>query len=111
MPPGDMRKHGPRFQEGLVKNLILVDRVTELAKKKGCTTVQLALAWLLAKGPGAGWHGQYIASHNRGNRGRPDGVRCSLAIKIDNAHQLHTYIQLKLASNNRHKRLVQIQLG
>ncbi|MEW5318005.1 MAG: hypothetical protein WDW38_009259 [Sanguina aurantia] len=58
MLPGDMRKHGPRFQEGLVKNLTLVDRVTELAKKKGCTTVQLALAWLMAKGPGAGWRGQ-----------------------------------------------------
>jgi aryl-alcohol dehydrogenase-like predicted oxidoreductase len=32
------------------KNLILVERLNELAKKKGCTSAQLTLAWLLAQG-------------------------------------------------------------
>lgn len=32
------------------KNLKLVDAVNELAKRKGCTASQLALAWVLAQG-------------------------------------------------------------
>ncbi len=32
-----------------VQNLTLVERVRELAAKKGCTPGQLALAWLLNK--------------------------------------------------------------
>lgn len=41
----------PRFQgENFGKNLALVAQVQELAKKKGCTPSQLALAWVLAQG-------------------------------------------------------------
>ncbi len=41
----------PRFsEENFGNNLVLVDRVSELAKKKGCTPSQLALAWLLKQG-------------------------------------------------------------
>jgi aryl-alcohol dehydrogenase-like predicted oxidoreductase len=49
---GDFRKvEAPRFNsENFPKNLILVDRLNELAKKKGCTSAQLTLAWLLAQG-------------------------------------------------------------
>jgi aryl-alcohol dehydrogenase-like predicted oxidoreductase len=48
----DWRKNHPRFQgENFKKNLDLVRRVQELAREKGCTPGQLALAWLLAKGP------------------------------------------------------------
>ena len=32
-------------------NKPFVDRITELAKRKGATTAQLSLAWLLAKKP------------------------------------------------------------
>jgi aryl-alcohol dehydrogenase-like predicted oxidoreductase len=50
----DYRQHSPRFQgENFVKNLELVKAVETLAKKKGCTAAQLALAWVLAKAPGA----------------------------------------------------------
>src|SRR5678815_2921537 len=39
-----------RFQgEHLERNLALVDRLEALAASKGCTTSQLALAWILAK--------------------------------------------------------------
>src|SRR5438105_9180040 len=49
---GDWRKNHPRFQgENFRKNLDLVRRVEELAREKRCTPSQLALAWLLAKGP------------------------------------------------------------
>jgi aryl-alcohol dehydrogenase-like predicted oxidoreductase len=48
----DYRRHSPRFQgENFAKNLILVDRVEQIAKEKRCTPAQLALAWLLAQGP------------------------------------------------------------
>jgi len=50
-PEGDTRRNHPRFQgENFKKNLQLVDEVGAMAREKGCTTAQLALAWVLAKG-------------------------------------------------------------
>ncbi|HEX7603562.1 MAG TPA: aldo/keto reductase [Polyangiaceae bacterium] len=47
----DYRRGSPRFQgENFAKNLELVGHVEELAKAKGCTTSQLALAWVLTRG-------------------------------------------------------------
>jgi aryl-alcohol dehydrogenase-like predicted oxidoreductase len=47
----DYRRNSPRFQgENFQKNLDLVARVEAIAKEKGCTPGQLALAWLLAQG-------------------------------------------------------------
>jgi len=51
LPPEDFRRNHPRFQgENFQKNLDLVRRVEEIAREKGCTPSQLALAWLLARG-------------------------------------------------------------
>ena len=48
---GDFRTFAPRFsEENFPKNLQLVDRLTELAEKKGVTPSQLTLAWILAQG-------------------------------------------------------------
>ena len=50
-PEGDTRRNHPRFQgDNFAKNLQLVDEVGAMAREKGCTTAQLALAWVLAKG-------------------------------------------------------------
>ncbi len=47
----DYRRFSPRFQgDNFAKNLGLVEHVTALAKQKGCTPGQLALAWVLARG-------------------------------------------------------------
>jgi aryl-alcohol dehydrogenase-like predicted oxidoreductase len=47
----DYRRQSPRFQgDNFQKNLDLVRRVEEIAKERGCTTAQLALAWVLAQG-------------------------------------------------------------
>jgi aryl-alcohol dehydrogenase-like predicted oxidoreductase len=47
----DYRRNSPRFQgENFAKNLELVRRIEEIAREKGCTPSQLALAWLLAQG-------------------------------------------------------------
>ena len=48
----DWRRNHPRFQgENFQQNLDLVRRVEAIAREKRCTPGQLALAWLLAKGP------------------------------------------------------------
>jgi aryl-alcohol dehydrogenase-like predicted oxidoreductase len=47
----DFRRHGPRFSgANLEANLVLVDKLKELAAEKGVTAGQLALAWVLAQG-------------------------------------------------------------
>jgi len=47
----DFRKHNPRFQgENFQRNLDLVERVQEIAREKGATPAQLALAWVLSRG-------------------------------------------------------------
>jgi aryl-alcohol dehydrogenase-like predicted oxidoreductase len=49
--PDDFRLTNPRFQgENFARNLQLVDSVVEMAKAKGCTPSQLALAWLVSQG-------------------------------------------------------------
>lgn len=48
----DVRRNYPRFSpENFPKNVALVDRLGELAAGLGCTTSQLALAWLYHKSP------------------------------------------------------------
>ena len=47
----DCRRNYPRFQgDNFEKNLEFVEQIVELARRKGCTPAQLALAWLLAQG-------------------------------------------------------------
>ncbi|MDS4031553.1 MAG: aldo/keto reductase [Candidatus Contendobacter sp.] len=47
----DYRRTSPRFQgENFARNLALVEQVQTLARRKGCTAAQLALAWVFAQG-------------------------------------------------------------
>jgi aryl-alcohol dehydrogenase-like predicted oxidoreductase len=51
LDPDDYRRRSPRFQgENFAKNLRLADEVNAIAREKGCTPSQLALAWVLAQG-------------------------------------------------------------
>ena len=48
---GDFRRHAPRYnKENFHKNIKLVEKLQEIAKRNGCTSGQLSLAWLLAQG-------------------------------------------------------------
>jgi len=48
----DFRSRLPRFtSEALPQNLKLVEALSVIAKEKGATLVQIALAWVLARGP------------------------------------------------------------
>ena len=51
LPADDYRRNAPRFQgEAFARNLELVAEIEAMAKHKGCTPAQLALAWVLAQG-------------------------------------------------------------
>ena len=51
IPADDYRRTSPRFQgENFQKNLSLVARIETMARAKGCTPSQLALAWVMAQG-------------------------------------------------------------
>ncbi len=51
LAPDDFRRSIPRFQgENFERNLSLVRRVEELARARGVTPAQLALAWVLSRG-------------------------------------------------------------
>jgi aryl-alcohol dehydrogenase-like predicted oxidoreductase len=48
----DFRRSSPRFQgDNFAKNMSLVEKVGALARSRGVTPAQLALAWVLARGP------------------------------------------------------------
>jgi aryl-alcohol dehydrogenase-like predicted oxidoreductase len=48
---GDTRKRQPRYAgDNLAHNRALAQKVEAIAKRKGCTPAQLALAWVLAQG-------------------------------------------------------------
>jgi aryl-alcohol dehydrogenase-like predicted oxidoreductase len=50
--PRDGRGRFPRFQgENLRRNLALVESLRALAAEKGATPSQLAIAWVLSRGP------------------------------------------------------------
>jgi aryl-alcohol dehydrogenase-like predicted oxidoreductase len=49
---GDFRSMSPRFQgENLEHNLELVERLRSVADAKGATVAQVAIAWVLSRGP------------------------------------------------------------
>jgi aryl-alcohol dehydrogenase-like predicted oxidoreductase len=51
LPADDRRRQHPRFQDrNFDHNLALIHRIEDIAKGKGVTPGQLALAWLLAQG-------------------------------------------------------------
>jgi aryl-alcohol dehydrogenase-like predicted oxidoreductase len=51
LAPDDFRRNNPRWEgENFEKNMRLVERITEVARSKGVTPGQIALAWVLSKG-------------------------------------------------------------
>jgi aryl-alcohol dehydrogenase-like predicted oxidoreductase len=51
IPDDDFRRHNPRFQgDNFYKNLDLVRHIQNVAKAKGATPAQIALAWVIAQG-------------------------------------------------------------
>ena len=52
LPADDWRRNDPRYStENMPKNLAIVDAIAEVARRHGVSNAQVALAWLLARGP------------------------------------------------------------
>ena len=50
-PVGEIRSRMPRFQgDNLARNRALVEALQAIAKDKGCTTAELAIAWVASRG-------------------------------------------------------------
>ncbi|HTP59605.1 MAG TPA: aldo/keto reductase, partial [Spirochaetia bacterium] len=48
---GDFRSVSPRFRaDNFARNRAMVEKVEAMARGKGCTAAQLALAWVLSRG-------------------------------------------------------------
>jgi aryl-alcohol dehydrogenase-like predicted oxidoreductase len=51
LPADDYRRNNPRFkEENFDQNMLIVERIEELAKAKSATTAQIAIAWVLSQG-------------------------------------------------------------
>src|SRR5262249_35098575 len=51
LAPNDWRRSNPRFQgEQFQHNLAIADTIRDIAREKGITSAQLALAWVMAQG-------------------------------------------------------------
>jgi aryl-alcohol dehydrogenase-like predicted oxidoreductase len=51
LPENDFRRTNPRFQgENFDKNLKLVEKLEDIAREKGVTASQIALAWVISRG-------------------------------------------------------------
>jgi len=51
LPPSDFRRWSPRFQsDNLGRNLALVESLRDLARVRGATVAQVAIAWALSRG-------------------------------------------------------------
>jgi len=49
--PKDFRRNNPRMKAGVFeRNRPLVEKIEDMAARKGCTAAQLALAWVLSRG-------------------------------------------------------------
>ena len=99
LPENDWRRDAPRFQgDNLQTNLKIVDRIEELAKEKGCTPAQLALAWVLAKG-------EYIVPIVGTKRRRyleEDVAAVNLKLAQDDIQRLDEAVPLGAAAGNRY---------
>lgn len=77
---GGARAHLPRFRpNNFERNRALVAAVTDIAREKGVTTAQLAIAWVLARGP------RIVPVIGARRRGQLDEALGALAITLDAA--------------------------
>ncbi len=85
LAPDDWRRNNPRFQgDNFQKNLDLVGKVEQLAKAKGSTPAQLALAWLLSRGEDV----IPIPGSTRSERVRENAGAASVKLSADDLRSL-----------------------
>jgi aryl-alcohol dehydrogenase-like predicted oxidoreductase len=87
LAPDDWRRQNPRFQgENFRKNLALVEALESMARDKGTTAAQLALAWLLTRGE----HVVPIPGMRRIARLEENAAAAGIALTGDELERLET---------------------
>ncbi len=104
----DYRRQSPRFQgENFEKNLEVVRRVERLAKDKGCTPAQLALAWILAQDANfAPIPGTKKVSRLQENAGALD-----VELSADELAQINEIFPTDVAAGGRYPEKIMDQVG
>lgn len=106
--PDDYRRSSPRFQgENFQRNLDLVLRVQTLARARGATASQLALAWLLAKQP----HVVPIPGTKRRKYLEENVGAVSLSLTADEIAQIDAAFPLGAAAGQRYPETMMTSLG
>jgi aryl-alcohol dehydrogenase-like predicted oxidoreductase len=99
LAPDDWRRLNPRFQgENFQKNLELVDGLESLARKKGTTAAQLALAWLLSRGE----HVVPIPGMRRIARLEENAAAAEIALTKDELQRLEAIAPVGAAAGTRY---------
>jgi aryl-alcohol dehydrogenase-like predicted oxidoreductase len=99
LAPDDWRRNNPRFQgDNFRKNLELVEELETLAREKGATAAQLALAWLLTRGE----HVVPIPGMRRIARLEENAAALDIALTDEELHRLDLIAPLGAAAGLRY---------
>jgi aryl-alcohol dehydrogenase-like predicted oxidoreductase len=97
--PKDIRRGMPRFAaEHYPQNLALLSGVRALAQAQGCTVSQLALAWLLARGP----HVLPIPGTTRVEHLQENLGALNVVLSAEQVAQLDTLVNTRTVQGNRY---------
>jgi aryl-alcohol dehydrogenase-like predicted oxidoreductase len=99
LDPNDWRRTNPRFQgENFRKNLALVDELETMARAKGTTAAQLALAWILTRGE----HVVPIPGMRRIARLEENAAAADIELTEDELHRLEAIAPAGAAAGDRY---------
>lgn len=104
--PTDFRRTSPKFQgENFYKNRAIVEKIKKLAQKKGCTTPQVALAWVAAQG--------MIAIPGTTKKGRLEENWASRDVELteEEKTEMRKIIDAAKPSGNRYSEMHQAMVG
>jgi aryl-alcohol dehydrogenase-like predicted oxidoreductase len=99
LAPDDWRRKNPRFQgENFRKNLELVEELEAMARDKGTTAAQLALAWLLTRGK----HVVPIPGSRRIERLEENTAAAAITLTENELHRLELIAPFGAAAGTRY---------
>jgi aryl-alcohol dehydrogenase-like predicted oxidoreductase len=99
LAPDDWRRKNPRFQgENFRKNLELVEELEAMARAKGTTAAQLALAWLLTRGK----HVVPIPGSRRIERLEENAAAADITLTDNELHRLELIAPVGAAAGTRY---------
>jgi aryl-alcohol dehydrogenase-like predicted oxidoreductase len=99
LAPNDWRRMNPRFQgDNFQKNLELVEELQAMARDKGTTAAQLALAWLLTRGD----HVVPIPGSRRLDRLEENAAAADITLTENELHRLELIAPVGAAAGMRY---------